>query len=503
MKLTSPLSRDLWVAIGAFFLLFATAATFNIPTPDSGNMTFGWEYGNIAEAMVQGKGFANPFQLESGPTAWMPPIFVFFLAGTFSFFGIKSVTAMWVILIIKYIAMAVCVYFLLIIANHSEYRKYKYVLVPLFLVLIFINLGIYFKSIHDEWLVLFLTCSIIFTFTNRIYKPSRTNTVYLYILAIVLPLANPILALSFAVVEVGIFLWHKPESFPKFRWLQTLTVFGLLATSTLLWTYRNYEEFGVFIPIKSNFWFDFYQANALDEDGLVTNSTFVKYHPNFKNSFQNKYLIEKEVQFLQEFKDLLLEWIRTNPSLLPRNIGRRAISAFIYMHAVEDTEPVKRGLLSPKDIEKLTHEKLIAIDEESIPRWISLTMPQSEFERQIHAMELSDEDAILQNWSRRRQALTHRLNDPRTIIKSFLMAFIPTFCLICGFVIEKIRKKPIFLIAGAMYLTYLGPYILASYYRRYQVPLIGLQSIFIFFFICILLEKFLPRALPCLKFRSL
>jgi hypothetical protein len=176
-------------------------------------------------------------------------------------------------------------------------------------------------------------------------------------------------------------------------------------------------------------------------------------------------------------------------------MDRRAISAFLYMHDVSDTEPVKPGLLSSGDVEKLRQQNLITLGALSAPRWISLTISQNEFERQIHALELSDENAIRQNWSRRRQAWIDRLHNPRTIIKSFLIAFLPTFCLLCGLGVEKIRKNPIFLMTGAMYLTYLGPYILASYYRRYQVPLIGWDSIFIFFFICLLLDTFRRRGL--------
>src|SRR5262245_20245919 len=45
------------------------------------NKHLGAEYINIAQAMVNGEGFSNPFQAKTGPTAWMPPVLPTILAG--------------------------------------------------------------------------------------------------------------------------------------------------------------------------------------------------------------------------------------------------------------------------------------------------------------------------------------------------------------------------------------------------------------------------------------
>jgi hypothetical protein len=210
-------------------------------------------------------------------------------------------------------------------------------------------------------------------------------------------------------------------------------------------------------------------------------------------------LKQKEIHFNQEAKDISLEWIRRNPYHLLQNVGRRAVSAFLYMHDVEDVQQVRQGLLSPEDVEKLAGEKLISLQEPPVIYWISLTMSPGDFERQIRALKLSDEASIFQDWSAQRLTLIHRKNDPRIIIRSFAVSFIPIFCLSCGLVVKKIRKNPLFIIAGIIYFTYLIPYLLVSYYRRYQVPFVGLHSIFIFFFLCILLEKFQHTEIRFLK----
>ncbi len=42
----------------------------------------GWEYGYIAAALVEGRGFADPFGAGTGATAWMPPLLAFSFLST-------------------------------------------------------------------------------------------------------------------------------------------------------------------------------------------------------------------------------------------------------------------------------------------------------------------------------------------------------------------------------------------------------------------------------------
>ncbi|HXV80785.1 MAG TPA: glycosyltransferase family 39 protein [Candidatus Binatia bacterium] len=51
---------------------------------------FGFETGRIASSIASGHGFSSPLQGPSGPTAWLPPVYPYMLAGIFKFFGIYS-----------------------------------------------------------------------------------------------------------------------------------------------------------------------------------------------------------------------------------------------------------------------------------------------------------------------------------------------------------------------------------------------------------------------------
>src|SRR5579871_6422261 len=48
---------------------------------------FLFESGNIAHSLATGGGFASPFRVDTGPTAWMTPVYPLILAGWMKLFG--------------------------------------------------------------------------------------------------------------------------------------------------------------------------------------------------------------------------------------------------------------------------------------------------------------------------------------------------------------------------------------------------------------------------------
>src|SRR5947209_10047508 len=54
---------------------------------------FLFEPGNIAYSLVNGHGFGSPFRVDTGPTAWMAPVWSMVLAGIFRIFGSYTFSA--------------------------------------------------------------------------------------------------------------------------------------------------------------------------------------------------------------------------------------------------------------------------------------------------------------------------------------------------------------------------------------------------------------------------
>src|ERR1700739_3562515 len=51
---------------------------------------FSQETGSIAQALATGKGFSSPFGKDTGPTAWLTPVYPLLVAGIFRVFGIVT-----------------------------------------------------------------------------------------------------------------------------------------------------------------------------------------------------------------------------------------------------------------------------------------------------------------------------------------------------------------------------------------------------------------------------
>src|SRR6266481_3326402 len=61
-------------------------------------LPFGAEVCSIAEHIVRGQGFSSPFYRDTGPTAWIAPVYPYLCALVFRLFGIYSVASAIVLL---------------------------------------------------------------------------------------------------------------------------------------------------------------------------------------------------------------------------------------------------------------------------------------------------------------------------------------------------------------------------------------------------------------------
>ncbi len=86
-----------WVGFGLRVLVVLVGHQYKIRT-DQANFNFGFEAGRIARSLATGHGYANPFNGESGATAWLPPLYPLLLAGVFKVFGVYTRASGFVIL---------------------------------------------------------------------------------------------------------------------------------------------------------------------------------------------------------------------------------------------------------------------------------------------------------------------------------------------------------------------------------------------------------------------
>ncbi len=92
-----------WLLPLSFALQLATIAAFHQyrTRPGDDHFEFGWEMGRVGRSIAMSRGFSSPYEGDTGPTAWEPPLYPFLIGGVFKVFGIYTQASAWVLLSIN------------------------------------------------------------------------------------------------------------------------------------------------------------------------------------------------------------------------------------------------------------------------------------------------------------------------------------------------------------------------------------------------------------------
>jgi 4-amino-4-deoxy-L-arabinose transferase-like glycosyltransferase len=85
------------VALALRLVVMAFAYTIQLD-PSQDHWVFGWETGRVARSLATGHGFSSPYSEPTGPTALIPPVYTYLLAGVFTIFGVYTTASALVIL---------------------------------------------------------------------------------------------------------------------------------------------------------------------------------------------------------------------------------------------------------------------------------------------------------------------------------------------------------------------------------------------------------------------
>jgi hypothetical protein len=305
------------------------------------NVHFGVEYHRIALSLVSTGEFSNPFRHETGPTAWMPPVYPFFLAFLLKSFGTSLAARLPVALCILLLKNSI-----LVATGVLCYKLAKRTCsaIPPVCVLIFyaMFLSCYFlwsfQITHDCWLTLMLMDIILFLALRRQDEPDAPRRIAAFwgVLGGVAALSSPVLGLTWFVAGV-----------PRQVTLRRLRMFAfsaLIAGAVVLpWTVRNYLVFDRFVPVKSNLFYDLYNTSYANEDGLFDHE-FALRHALFSiDPFGGL----SEPAFMDSCKAKFLAALKASPQTYVQAVANRALAASILYHPYRDVEralPVKRAI---------------------------------------------------------------------------------------------------------------------------------------------------------------
>ena len=305
----------------SFLLQVATIAVFRQYKTRSGedHFAFGWEMGRIARSIAQGEGFSNPYGDHTGPSAWEPPLYPYFMAGVFKIFGVYSYASAWVLLTFNSLLSALTCIPVYLIAKRlfddriALWSARTWALLPWF----------WYWSVHWLWDTTFtpLVLSLIFLVALELQQcPGIRGWIVFGVLWGIGALANP--AMLAFLPFCGLWIWRQrfKRGLPSLAGvaLSSLIFFAVLSP----WLIRNYEAFGRFVFVRDDFGFEFRLGNWKSADGMLM---------AYLQPSQNKLELEKfqrmgEVAYAADCKRLAFDWIRQDP----RRFAIVSLKRFFY-----------------------------------------------------------------------------------------------------------------------------------------------------------------------------
>jgi hypothetical protein len=288
------------------------------------NHHLGGEYLFIAQAIVDGKGFSNPFQVETGPTAWMPPLYPFVLALLIALFK-KKVLLVCSVIFIKNIVLVTAGLLIYTIAKKTRYVLRAEIAVALYCLSLLTFFKWFFQLTHDEWLLLLLIC-ILYPWAVHI-RENRGRFLQSILWGCfggICMLASPILGIVWGATAFVVMAFRQPLKY-------LIVSFVLCSAVCLPWMIRNYMVFDRLILMKSNIYFDIYTANYETEQGLFTEVSVVRMHPlwTIKNDPEAPYKVLGEMRFMDMYKEKFKKAFAADPGRWAACIAHRFVAAFI------------------------------------------------------------------------------------------------------------------------------------------------------------------------------
>ena len=280
--------------------------TYRFPAHDD-HFSFGWETGRLARSIANGEGFSSPFQGHTGPSAWIAPLYPYFLAGLFKIFGVYSNAAAWVALAVNSLCSALTCIPLFLIgeeifgATVALWTGWIWALLPYAM----------YWAIRFAWETSFATLMLAIAFLLALRLENENSSRRWQQFGLVwalIALSNPSL-LAF-LPFCGLWIVYKQSRAGKLK-------MGHVAWSAILfcallapWMARNYLVFGKMIFIRGNFGAEFRLGNGPGADGQWMSW----FHPSADVNEFHRYVELGEVGYVQARQREAVEWIREHPA---------------------------------------------------------------------------------------------------------------------------------------------------------------------------------------------
>jgi hypothetical protein len=306
--------------------------------PARNHWHFAFEQGKVADSIVQGHGFSSPLFENTGPTAFLTPVYPYFIAAVFVIFGTYSKACALVLLSLQALISALTSLPVFFAARRSFgervalFSGWAWALFPL---------AIYWPAerIWPTWLATLLL-TILFSMTLRLDRPVSLGAWNLGVWKWIgygllwgfTALTEPVVLTVLPVMLgwIGFRLYQQRE-----RWFVPLTVASLaIIICVSPWFIRNYEVFHRFIPFRDTMGLELLIGNNGDTSywlpAALGSALTHKIGPWHNDAEWQRFKQIGELAYMAECKEKAIAYIRANPRWFAIVSVRRFV--FIWTH---------------------------------------------------------------------------------------------------------------------------------------------------------------------------
>lgn len=288
--------------------------------PERDHWPFGYENGRLARSIAEGRGFSSPLFEDTGPSAWMTPVYPYINAAVFKIFGVYTTTSAFVLLSFQALISALTCLPIFFAARRlfglriASWSGWAWAFFPY---------GIYFpvERIWSTWLSTLLL-TILFLITLYLEKSTRVwHWIGYGALWGLTALTDPI-AMAAWPFFAGWSAYHLYRR--KLPWALPLAASVIaLGVSVAPWFVRNYDLFGRVIPFRDNAGLEIHIGNNGDTSHWRTRMIGPWHNDQEWNDFKEL----GELRYMDREKQRAITFIRSHPGWFARVTVRR----FIYI----------------------------------------------------------------------------------------------------------------------------------------------------------------------------
>lgn len=323
LPLSAPLAKPhgfprsvAWMVATAFLLRLLVIFAFHTyeqqtrlldsHSPAGIHFEFGYETGSIAASLAEGRGFSSPFGIESGPTAWIAPVYPAMCALVFKLFGIYSTASAIAILSLNSLFAALtCIPVYLIAIRVFDDRVaqlsgWAWATFP------------FFMRWPTTWIwevslsALLMACLALLSL-EAAERDGQNTWLLLGLTWGFAAITSPSVLAAMPVSLLWIAWQRRRTSRPYAR--SVILVIAICFAVMLPWLVRNRIRMGHYVFVRDNFGFEFYLGNYHGSNGVG----FAGKHPTVNRIQMNYFSQVGEVAYVKHFQREALQFVREYP----------------------------------------------------------------------------------------------------------------------------------------------------------------------------------------------